>query len=42
VVGVDPKLEKPGTPEMRVRSGDPRLKDKGADAYRPPKKKKGR
>jgi hypothetical protein len=33
VYGVDPRLEKPGTPEMKCT--EPRLKDYGADAYRP-------
>ena len=33
IYGVDPKLEKPGTPEMRATN--PELKDAGADAYRP-------
>jgi hypothetical protein len=34
VYGVDPKLAKPGTPEMKCK--EPRLKDFGADAYKPP------
>ncbi|OQB85950.1 MAG: hypothetical protein BWX88_01350 [Planctomycetes bacterium ADurb.Bin126] len=32
---VDPKLTRPGTSEMKAASDDPRLKDIGADAYKP-------
>ena len=39
VAGVDPKLEDPGGPAMRVLSKDPRLKGIGADGYVPPKRK---
>ena len=35
VYGVDPELKDPGLPTMKVGSADPRLKDVGADAYRP-------
>ena len=34
VYQLDPKLENAGTPEMRVRSMDRRLRDVGADGYR--------
>ena len=36
VIQVDPKLQNPGTPEMRVTSRDIRLKMIGADAYERP------
>jgi len=36
VIGVDPKLADAGKETMRATSDDPRLKDIGARAYRPP------
>ncbi len=39
VHGVDPVLEDPGGPGMRITSKDPRLREVGADAYRPPDRK---
>jgi hypothetical protein len=39
VSGVDPKLEDPGGPAMKVTSKDPRLKGIGADGYEPGKKR---
>lgn len=39
VHGVDPVLEDPGGPGMRITSKDRRLRGVGADAYEPPAKK---
>ena len=33
IQGVDPKLQNPGTPKMKIGSEDPRLRGIGADAY---------